>query len=109
MIFPKMIRYIFTTLSIIGTLFFVSKLLLTFSHNEDSSKLIYKNFGEFTGREVIYPMFSICIATHKNKSLVQADALSMENLMKNFALNEDLVHPENKLEQNVTFKMFQFT
>ena len=104
MIFPKMIRYIFTTLSIIGTLFFVSKLLLTFSHNEDSSKLIYKNFGEFTGREVIYPMFSICIATHKNKSLVQADALSMENLMKNFALKEDLVPLENKLEQNVTFQ-----
>ena len=90
--------------SIIGTLFFVSKLVLTFSQNEDSSKVIYKKFGDFTERAMIYPMLSICIVTYQNKSLVQADALSMENLMKNFALNEELDTTENKLQPNVTFQ-----
>ena len=97
-------RYVFLACCTVVTFYSIYELLLTYTKNEDSSKIHYKKFGEFKG-ETIYPMISICIVTFGGKSLIRKNIFSEpeEEVRYNSALTGDVEYMHQNVSQHIDF------
>ena len=104
---PQILRVLFITFCVGVTFKLTLEQIKNYFDNEDSSKVLYKNFEDIAETESVYPMVSVCIVTFENKSLINEEKLfgtKHDTSDYQLAMLGDLDYQENKLPNDLSFE-----